>query len=179
MRRDTIASADIERGHRPVPPVIGPFASADRPCTCHRVAVTQPTVKNMAHSVFRSMCERWNDRQHASDLLNEHFVREDRRPLIRMPDSDRDGFAAVEESMWALDAHWPSDFDVAATRGDRLMMSPGSVTFGDGASRIEYLVVFLIDENNLAERLILFEPEQEAEAIDVLGRLAEERGLTD
>jgi hypothetical protein len=140
--------------------------------------MAQAPANNTARSVFQSMCDRWNDRKHTSDLLSARFVREDRRPLIRMPNADREGFAAVERSMWALDAHWPSGFDATATRGDRLMMGSGPVSFGDGTNRLEYLVVFLIDEAHCAERMVLFEPEQESEAAALFDRLAEAHGLT-
>jgi class 3 adenylate cyclase/ketosteroid isomerase-like protein len=120
---------------------------------------------NAAGRMMHRLCERWNQRRHTADLLAADFVRVDRRPMVGMPDADRESFADVEESMWALGAQWPSIERAIATRGDRFIVAAGDVEFGDGESLLQYLTLLAIGTNGEAQRLVLYEPEQVGEAI--------------
>lgn len=138
----------------------------------------EPT-PNTAVRTLVSMCLRWNAHAHATDMLADDFIRVDRRPGTAMPDADRNAFAAVERSMWALGASWPStsdEYELIEQIGDHLVMAAGDVGIGDAGASIPYVIVAQSDAGGLVRRIVLFAPEQRADAREELYRLAAEPG---
>jgi hypothetical protein len=112
--------------------------------------------------------------------FTDDFVREDRRRLIAVPDSDRNDWFDSISAYWDLGKGAPS-FTVAevlAVRGERLVLFRARVEYVDG-SETEILIVYGLSADMRGQRAVMFDVENLDAAFAELDRLHAEIGAKD
>lgn len=110
----------------------------------------------------------------------DDFVREDRRRLIGVPDSDRDDWFESILAYWDLGKGAPSFrvAEVLAVRGDRLVLFRSHVGYEDG-SAIEQLIVYGLSADMRVRHAVMFDVDNLDAAFAELDRLHAEIGAKD
>jgi hypothetical protein len=110
----------------------------------------------------------------------DDFVREDRRRLIAVPDSDRDDWFESILAYWDLGKGAPSFrvAEVLAVRGERLVLLRARVEYEDG-SATGMLIVCGLSADMRVRHAVMFDIDDLDAAFAELDRLHEEIGAKD
>ena len=102
----------------------------------------------------------------------DDFVREDHRRLITLPSVSFDDFIDSVRAYWEIGSGAPliSVAEVIDVRGDHLVLFRARVEFSDGTAT-EFLSIDEYDEQMRTKRVISFDADDHAGALDELDRL--------
>ena len=112
--------------------------------------------------------------KHERVLADEGFVREDRRRLISLPETDADAFRAAFDGLFDMGDGRPYFVfeDVVAVRGRRAAVVCLHLEYATGERGGSHLLVWLFDEPVLKwQRMVAFDPEDVDAAIAELDAL--------
>lgn len=133
--------------------------------------------QNRASERLRDDSPKYGDitflRTQARALLADHFVREDRRSIVSLPETDADGWIAQVLALHDLGSGSPRIWvdEVVAVRGERLVLYRVCIEYPDALAH-RMLAISQFDARiDLVERFVTFDPDDVDAAIHELDRL--------
>jgi hypothetical protein len=134
--------------------------------------------QNLASERLREDSPKFGDitflKTRARDLIADYFVREDRRSVVGLPETDADGWIEQVLTLHDLGSGSPmiSVDEVVAVRGERLVLYWIGLVYSDSLTN-RLLAISQFDvQVDLVERFITFDPEDPEAAVDELDRLS-------
>jgi hypothetical protein len=134
--------------------------------------------QNLASERLREDSPKFGDitflKTRARDLIADYFVREDRRSVVGLPETDADGWIEQVLTLHDLGSGSPmiSVDEVVAVRGERLVLYWIGLVYSDSLTN-RLLAISQFDvQVELVERFITFDPEDPEAAVDELDRLS-------
>jgi hypothetical protein len=133
---------------------------------------------NLASERVREDSPKYGDitflRTQARNLLADSFVRDDRRSIVALPQTDADGWIEQVLTLHDLGSGSPQIQmeEVVAVRGERLALYRIGLDYPDGQDNHQLAITQFDAEVDLVERFITFDPDDVDAALDELNRLS-------